>query len=137
MSGYMLFLKDFRSSRPDSDSKVPVGEFAKLAGAAWKELDEQTRAEYQSKAKLLKQEKANVEQDNSAKLLFPLANVKRIAKLDPEVKNISKDALLMIAKATECFVETCAQRTSAIARSNNKKTIELAYLCNFLIFEKR
>ena len=37
-------------------------------------------------------------------VVIPLARVKRIAKLNPEVKNVSKEATALVAKATEFFL---------------------------------
>ncbi len=36
----------------------------------------------------------------SDEMLFPLVRIRRIMKLDPEVKNVSKDAAVLVAKAT-------------------------------------
>jgi histone H3/H4 len=132
-SPYFVFLQEFRTLNQAKYSSV--GEFAKSAGAKWKLMSEEEKQVYKDKAEEIKKSipKEQVEDEEEGKkksLLFPLATVKRIVKLDPEVKNISKDALMMITKAAECFIETCAQRTSAIAKANKKKTIDASYLCN-------
>ena len=36
----------------------------------------------------------------SSEMIFPLARIRRTMKLDPEVKNVTKDATLLMAKAT-------------------------------------
>lgn len=36
----------------------------------------------------------------SEEMLFPLARIRRVMKLDPEVKTISKEAAMLVAKAT-------------------------------------
>ena len=37
-------------------------------------------------------------------LILPMARIKKIVKLDPEVKGLSKEALLLIARSAELFM---------------------------------
>ena len=54
-------------------------------------------------------------------LYIPLARVRKTAKLDPDVGNINKDALLAMGKATELFVQELAKRTYADMLQTRKK----------------
>jgi histone H3/H4 len=52
------------------------------------------------------------------------ARVKKIIKLDPEVKNVSKESLVTIAKATELFVAYLAMRAAASASARGAKSLK-------------
>jgi histone H3/H4 len=54
-------------------------------------------------------------------LYIPLARVRKTAKLDPEVGNINKAALLALNKATELFVQQLAKRTFADMQQSRRK----------------
>lgn len=64
-----------------------------------------------SEAELRSKESGKGGQDEIGitEVAFPIARVKKICKLDPEVKNLSKDATMMIAKATEFFLAKFAE----------------------------
>jgi len=53
--------------------------------------------------------------------VIPLARVKKICKLDPEVKSLSKEATALIGKAAEGFVQHLARQTLATASA--KRTL--------------
>ena len=46
-------------------------------------------------------------------MFLPQARVRKTIKLDPEVKNVKKEALVTLSKATELFLGYIAQRASA------------------------
>jgi histone H3/H4 len=69
-----------------------------------------------------------------SELVIPLARIKRIAKLDPEVKNIQKDAGILITKATELFIAFSAVRTAQYASKRGKLCIFILYNI-FLFFD--
>ncbi len=56
-------------------------------------------------------------------LLLPLARVKRTIKMDPEVKNVSKEATALVAKATEMFVAYMSIRGAQTAAMRGGKQI--------------
>lgn len=56
--------------------------------------------------------------------LIPKASIKRIMKLDPDSKQLSQDAIMLMAKATELFVDKLAKASHAMAVSNKRKTIK-------------
>eukprot|EP00624_Nannochloropsis_granulata_P006464 evm.model.NODE_48418_length_9585_cov_11.622327.1 len=56
--------------------------------------------------------------------LIPKASIKRIMKLDPDTKQLSQDAIMLMAKATELFVDKLAKASHAMAVSNKRKTIK-------------
>lgn len=74
----------------------------------WHDKQQHAEAELREKtrqAKLKKKEGGREggrdrRRELSEEMLFPLARVRRIMKLDPEVKTISKEAAMLVAKAT-------------------------------------
>ena len=54
---------------------------------------------------------------------FPLGRVKHIMKLDPEVNLASQDAVFLITKALELFVENLAIEAYSYTAQSKKKTI--------------
>jgi hypothetical protein len=64
---------------------------------------------------------ANTLNSGDHTLTLPLARIRRIAKMDPEVKNIQKDGLLVMTKATELFVAFAALRTAQLASKRGAK----------------
>ncbi len=60
-------------------------------------------------------------------LPLPLARVRSIAKSDPELHNISRDATIMLAHAAASFLSLLAKDSweNAIARRAKGKTLKL------------
>ncbi|XP_028162371.1 DNA polymerase epsilon subunit 4 [Ostrinia furnacalis] len=54
---------------------------------------------------------------------LPMARIKNIMKMDPDVSVISGDAVFLVTKATELFLETIAKETYAYTIANKRKTI--------------
>lgn len=70
-------------------------------------------------------EKQNeVEEEKAEKLLkFPAARVKHIMKMDPDVNLAASDAIFLVSKATEFFVESLAAESYNYTANNKKKTL--------------
>ena len=70
-------------------------------------------------------------------LVLPLARIKRIAKLDEDVKNISSDGAVAIAKATEFFIQYAAIKTFKTANSKGiKRSLRLDDFFDTVIRDK-
>ncbi len=61
---------------------------------------------------------------HSKSIAFPLAKIKRIIKLNPEVKNISKEASILIAKTSEFFLSYVGLKCIQNAALRNGKSIQ-------------
>ena len=57
-------------------------------------------------------------------LILPLARVKRTIKMDPVVKNVSKEATALVAKATEMFIAYMGIRGAQTAAMRGGKSIQ-------------
>ncbi|CAB3242972.1 unnamed protein product [Arctia plantaginis] len=54
---------------------------------------------------------------------LPIARIKNIMKMDPDVSVVSGDAVFLVTKATELFLETIAKETYAYTATNKRKII--------------
>jgi len=60
------------------------------------------------------------EESGVTDLVIPVARVRRTCKLDPDVKNISKEATLLITKSTELFIAKIADESFKISSLSNR-----------------
>jgi len=56
-------------------------------------------------------------------LLFPVARIRKICKLDPDVKGISKESAILITKATELFTTKLAKECVIMAQMQNRRKL--------------
>uniref|UniRef100_A0A182JPH5 Transcription factor CBF/NF-Y/archaeal histone domain-containing protein n=1 Tax=Anopheles christyi TaxID=43041 RepID=A0A182JPH5_9DIPT len=54
---------------------------------------------------------------------FPFARIKQMMKLDPEVGIVSAEAIFLVTKAAELFLQTLAKDTSSHTLASKKKTM--------------
>ncbi|CAG9784857.1 unnamed protein product [Diatraea saccharalis] len=54
---------------------------------------------------------------------LPMARIKNIMKMDPDVNVISGDAVFLVTKAAEMFLETLVKETYSYTMTNKRKTI--------------
>ncbi|XP_011550716.3 DNA polymerase epsilon subunit 4 [Plutella xylostella] len=54
---------------------------------------------------------------------LPLSRIKQIMKMDPDVHLVQADAVFLVAKATEMFLETIAKETYTFTATKKRKTI--------------
>lgn len=65
-----------------------------------------------------------VERPKADALLIPKAAIKRIMKLDPEVNQVANDAVILVAKATEMFLEKFANEARLCAEARASPTVK-------------
>jgi len=66
-------------------------------------------------------------------LIFPVARIKKIAKLDPEVRGMSKDALLLITRCAELATSKLGLESVKVARAQNRRKLlpeDVAHVCS-------
>jgi DNA-directed RNA polymerase I subunit RPA43 len=56
-------------------------------------------------------------------ILFPVARIRKICKLDPDVKGISKESALLITKATELFCAKLGKECVIMAQMQNRRKL--------------
>uniref|UniRef100_A0A7R9ZLX8 HMG box domain-containing protein n=1 Tax=Craspedostauros australis TaxID=1486917 RepID=A0A7R9ZLX8_9STRA len=86
--------------------------------------DDQPQAQLQAQGAKSSRPQATVE--------YPVARVKRICKLDPDVRGLSKEALFLVSKCAELFTVQLGSEAVKVARMQNRRTIasdDLATVC--------
>lgn len=66
----------------------------------------------------------NIKQIEPGNQLLPLARIKKIMKLDEDVKMISAEAPLLFAKATEIFIHELTLRAWLHTEDNKRRTLQ-------------
>jgi len=115
---------------------------AKAIGQLWANLSSDEKAKYQNQAVREKEdfiktalESKEVGNDKSPKtdedmdstsnptFVLPVARIRKICRLDPDVRNISKEAVLLVTKSAEYFTAKLAKETANVAHMQNRKTV--------------
>lgn len=75
--------------------------------------------------------------------VLPLARIKKIMKLDEDVKMISAEAPLLFAKAAEIFIHELTLRAWIHTEDNKRRTLQVTvvrnvafWVCNRFIFSE-
>lgn len=148
IAAYLVFAGEMREPAKAElvalgDPKPGMGDIAKRVGEKWKLLSEDEKAAYKTKAETINAENereyaAKVasgeiveggeeeKEDAEPDLSLPLARVKRIMRLDKEVKNTAVDACRLISRATELFVESLVEGAYQTMKAQKRKTVKHA-----------
>ena len=70
-----------------------------------------------------KESKAEAEEKEEKMYRFPLGKIKNMMKMDPEVNMVNKDAIFLVTKSLEMFVENLAIEAYSYTVNAKKKTI--------------
>ncbi|KAJ8610592.1 hypothetical protein CTAYLR_007156 [Chrysophaeum taylorii] len=116
------FLHYCAEQRPAVKLTMPnagAGEITKAISESWRGLSDEEKQKFVDLAtadkdryeRERKTDKADKKALEPHETVIPIARVKKIVKLDPEVKSVSKEATAVIAKMTELFVGRLAKET--------------------------
>ncbi|KAK3260182.1 hypothetical protein CYMTET_30846 [Cymbomonas tetramitiformis] len=147
-TAYFLFTSEQRESTKEmlvseapEGTKITVGEVAKAIAGKWKALTDEERQGYKTRCDEINEklkaaevgDSVNNEEgvekltasslDEGEDLILPLARVKRIARLDEDVRMIKPDALRLIAKSTELFLEAVVAEALKVTKRKKRKTV--------------
>jgi len=149
-TAYFIFMASKRSDVQAQNPKATIGSIAKILGKQWKHLDPdqkqvymdqatQEKIKYQHLLQLYQEQHPNTNatakralQDQQSShqlgveegvLSFPLARIRKICKLDPEVKGISKEAAMLVTKAAELFTTRLGQETFQMAQMQKRRKL--------------
>jgi len=120
-----------------------VAKVARALGQIWGALSDEEKLPYQQKAAAERAQVAeqleawkaaggvvdepNNKSNNSklpdGSLIFPAARIRKICKLDPEVKNLSKEALLLVTKAAELALQTLGKECVKQSQIQNRRKL--------------
>lgn len=137
-TAYFIFMEEKRPQVQATHPGEGVAGHAKVLGQMWSSMSADDKQVYQLRAAAEREEvsinmesmrNAGISTESSAvdastdALILPLPRVKKIIKLDPEVKGVSKEALLLIARSAELFTAQLGMDTLKIAQIQNRRTI--------------
>ncbi|ERN03859.1 chromatin accessibility complex protein 1 [Amborella trichopoda] len=60
--------------------------------------------------------------------VFPPGRVKKIVKLDKDIKKVNSEALFLISSATSLFLQHLAESSAKVAMEKKRKTLGLEHL---------
>jgi len=147
-TAYFIFADAMRPRVQKEHPGEGVASQAKAIGALWKSIEENERDKYKAMATKEKeafvtamaayQAKFGSELESSSNekeddLVFPVARIRKIAKLDPEVKTLSKEALQLVVKSAELALAKLGRESVKVARLQNRRTLladDVAHVCN-------
>ncbi|KAI0232583.1 DNA polymerase epsilon subunit 4 [Lamellibrachia satsuma] len=67
----------------------------------------------------------NTESEKTERIVkLPLSRIKHMVKLDPDVTLASQDAVLMIARATELFIQDLTKEAYSSTMHSKRKTVQ-------------
>lgn len=150
-TAYFIFADSVRSQVQQDHQGVAAQ--AKAIGAKWQTLNDTEKdkfkqlalqekeatakalQEYQEKYGSLLESTAtsNSNSADSNDLVFPVARIRKIAKLDPEVKTLSKEALQLVVKSAELALAKLGHESVKVARLENRRTLmasDVAHVCS-------
>lgn len=126
------FLHYCAEQRPFVKTQLPnasAGDITKAISESWRGLGDEERQKFVDLAAADKSRYEKVKKPATEKkvpepyeTVIPVARVKKIAKLDPDLKSLSKEATAVLAKMAELFVGKLATETHVA--SNGKKIIK-------------
>lgn len=142
-SSYFIFMQEQRSKiQEENPEATSIGSIAKIVGQLWKNMSPEERKPYQDMAHNQKQmfqkemESFKLRNPNytfaptgsstapaASELILPIGRIKKLCRLDPEVKSMSKDAVTLVTKCAELFTEALADEVEGIARVQKRKTL--------------
>lgn len=137
-SKWVLFLSDHRAQCSRENPDLSFAAVTKLLAEQYKNIsvEESTRLDqivakqketwlqYQSERANNPQEEPQAEEERG-QLIFPLARVRKVVKMDPEVRNVSKEGAVALTKASELFLAYLAERSRAYASLRGGRSIQL------------
>eukprot|EP00466_Bigelowiella_natans_P010225 jgi/Bigna1/86594/estExt_fgenesh1_pg.C_120032 len=141
LSAFFLFLNDHRAACRKENPDAKIGEITKILSQKWKGLNDGEKKKYEDKNKEDKtryqkelaeyerrnrgqKQKQKLEEVDPTELILPAAKVKKIMYLDRSVKSrVSKEALWLITKTTEVFIENFSLKVQQYVSRAGRKTI--------------
>jgi DNA-directed RNA polymerase I subunit RPA43 len=148
-TAYFIFTDEKRPQVQAQHQGEGVAAVAKVLGHMWGAMSDDEKKGYQESAA---KERERVSQELEAwaaaggkldidtkggpkdplALDFPVARIRKICKLDPEVRGLSKEALLLVTKCAEMFLQKLGKETVRVAQLQNRRKLlpeDVAQVC--------
>ncbi|XP_076242494.1 DNA polymerase epsilon subunit 4 [Calliopsis andreniformis] len=90
-----------------------------------RELNESASGEYSHDSQ--EEVESNVRNDEEQKdklVRLPLGRIKTIIKMDPDVNMVNQEAVFLITKSTELFIDSLAKESYKYTAQMKKKTVQ-------------
>jgi histone H3/H4 len=74
----------------------------------------------------------NNNNSSTVDLIYPVGRIRKICRLDPDVKNLSKEAIYLITKCTELATKKLGMEAVKVARMQNRRKLlpdDIAHVC--------
>jgi histone H3/H4 len=137
ITSWMIYANENRERLSKENPGMSFTEIAKLLGEQYRLISEDERNRLNQLAAIDKERYASEmkayeasgghhdesKQGLGAELVLSAGRMKRIIKLDPEVKSIGKDATAALARATELFIVHMVKKSLAVATSRGVRTV--------------
>jgi DNA-directed RNA polymerase I subunit RPA43 len=146
-TAYFIFAQDKREELKQKYQGEGVAAISKATGELWKSLQQAEKEVYEGQAaqereKYMKDKQRLIdagvwpesnsvgggggadggEYDEEA-IIFPIGRIRKICKLDGDVKGMSKEATLLVAKATELFASKLGSEVVTMAQMSNRRKL--------------
>jgi len=152
-TAYFIFMEE---RRPEVQAKFKgegVAKVAKELGHIWSTMPAEEKEVFQEKAALEREQVAQklaqleaagidlaklpgaatpVDTSSLNTLIYPLGRMRKVCKLDPEVKGLSKEALVLVTKCTELMTSKLGIETVRVAQIQNRRKLlpdDIAQVC--------
>lgn len=149
-TAYFIFMDEKRPQVQAQHQGEGVAAVAKDLGQMWGAMSPEEKKVYQEKAakerERVSQEleawkaaggKLDIETKGGPKdplaLDFPVARIRKICKLDPEVRGLSKEGLVMVTKCAEMFLQKLGTESVRVAQLQNRRKLlpeDVAQVCS-------
>ncbi|CAK9814840.1 DNA polymerase epsilon subunit 4 [Anthophora quadrimaculata] len=104
-----------------------MANFENEKNASDKELNESNSSTGGETSQDSQEELGNVRTDEEQReklVKLPLGRIKTIIKMDPEVSMVNQEAVFLIAKSTELFIDSLTKESYKYTAQMNKKTVQ-------------
>ncbi|KAG6799375.1 DNA polymerase epsilon subunit 4 [Apis mellifera caucasica] len=104
---------------------IIMAHFEEEESVSDKELNESTSSIGKENSQEEIENNARIDEEQKEKLVkLPLGRIKTIIKMDPEVHMVNQEAVFLITKSTELFIDSLAKESYKYTAQMKKKTIQ-------------
>jgi len=138
-TAYFIFASEKRPELLELHKGAGVAVIARATGKLWSQLSSEAKEKYKKMAieeKLLYEQErklrvdgsesnnSTVKSNSTALFTLPVARIRKIMKLDPEVKGVSRESLHLITKCAELFTQKLGNDTLQIAKMQRRSKLQ-------------
>lgn len=145
-TAYFIFMEEKRSEVVAAHPGEKLGGVARIIGRLWSSLPPAEKEVYRARAAAERAALPPAPNDDTAPagaaaaavdldaiVALPVGRIRRIARIDPEVRMINREATLLLTKCAELFTARLATDAVAVAGMRNRRKLlpeDVAELCS-------